>query len=78
MLVMVIGIVGPLVLFIVAGLDKRNSWSPDVSLTLQLIATALFMSLSLPAYPDAFSPLRRQLSLTQAVDIRDNSFKRGV
>ena len=35
--------VGPLLLLVVAGLDKRNAWSPDVSLALQLAAMILLL-----------------------------------
>lgn len=37
-----IAFVGPLLVVVVAGLDKRNAWSPDVSLTLQIPALILF------------------------------------
>lgn len=38
-----VAIVGPLLIFIVAGLDKRNAWSPDISLSLQIVAIVLLL-----------------------------------
>lgn len=38
-----VAIVGPLLTLIVAGLDKRNAWSPDVSLPLQVVAIVLLL-----------------------------------
>jgi protein-S-isoprenylcysteine O-methyltransferase Ste14 len=38
-----IGLVGPLLVLVVAGLDKRNAWSPDVAFALQIIAIVLFL-----------------------------------
>lgn len=37
----IVGLLGPLALLIVCGLDKRWGWSPDVSIALQLIALAM-------------------------------------
>ena len=39
-----IAIAGPLLVLIVAGLDRRNAWSPEVSLALQIPAIFLFLS----------------------------------
>jgi protein-S-isoprenylcysteine O-methyltransferase Ste14 len=38
-----IAIVGPLIGMVVAGLDKRYAWSPEVALWLQLVAIAIFL-----------------------------------
>ena len=39
-MVLIVGLLGPLVIWIVAGLNKRFSWPPDVSFTLQIISIA--------------------------------------
>ncbi len=38
-----IGLVGPLMVLIVAGLDRRNAWSPDIAVALQIAAIILFL-----------------------------------
>lgn len=43
LLVLIISLVGPLATFVVAGLDKRNSWSPDISLGWQITASVFFL-----------------------------------
>jgi protein-S-isoprenylcysteine O-methyltransferase Ste14 len=42
-LVLIIGIIGPLAVFLVAGLDERNAWSPEVALALQIAAIVPFI-----------------------------------
>ena len=39
-MVVIVGVLGPLVIWIVAGLNKRFSWPPDVPCTLQIISIA--------------------------------------
>ena len=43
LLVLIIGIAGPLAVYIGAGLDERNAWSPEISLAPQIVATVLFV-----------------------------------
>lgn len=38
-----VGIVGPLLVLIVAGLDKRYGWSPDVSFALQMVSIVILL-----------------------------------
>ncbi len=43
LLVPFVAIVGPVLVFVVAGLDKRNAWSPDFPLGLQIVAIVLYL-----------------------------------
>ncbi len=40
LMVLIVGLIGPLVLWIIAGLDHRYSWSPDISFFIEILALA--------------------------------------
>lgn len=43
-LMLIVGLLGPLALIVIAGLDHRNGWSPEVSSTVQWISVVLFVA----------------------------------
>jgi protein-S-isoprenylcysteine O-methyltransferase Ste14 len=43
LLLILLGVIGPLVTWLVAGLDRRFGWSPDIPLSLQLVALVLML-----------------------------------
>ncbi|MGB2897013.1 MAG: isoprenylcysteine carboxylmethyltransferase family protein [Anaerolineales bacterium] len=40
LMVVVVGLIGPLVIWIIAGLDDRFGWSPDISFIIEILALA--------------------------------------